>query len=277
LDEELSAMMPNVKESKDFLETKLTGFKPEVAVVVGSGLGGVSSGIANPIVVPYTEIPHFPKPTVSGHAGQMIFGELAGKKLMVLSGRFHFYEGRSLVEITYPIHVVDALGVKILMVTNAAGGINPQFNPGDLMIIEDHINLMGVNPLIGQNGNGGVKFIDMTQAYSMRLREKLEAAAEKLQQPIRRGVYLATIGPSYETPAEIKAFAWIGADAVGMSTVPEVIMARLHNIEVVGLSCITNLAAGITNKKLSHEEVLEVGKGAQAKLAKLLAEFLGML
>ncbi|HUK82820.1 MAG TPA: purine-nucleoside phosphorylase [Verrucomicrobiae bacterium] len=270
-------MMSNVKESKDFLEAKLAGFKPEVAIVVGSGLGGVSSGIASPAVVPYTEIPHFPKPTVSGHAGQMIFGELAGKKLMVLSGRFHFYEGRSLAEITYPIHVVDALGVKILLVTNAAGGINPSFNPGDLMIIEDHINLMGVNPLIGGNGNGGIKFIDMTQAYSTRLREKLEAAAEKLQQPIRRGVYLATIGPSYETPAEIKAFAWIGADAVGMSTVPEVIMARHHNIEVAGLSCITNLAAGITTKKLSHEEVLEVGNGAQTKLAKLLAEFLAML
>ena len=270
-------MMPNVKETKDFLEAKLAGFKPEIAIVIGSGLGGVSSGITNPIVVPYTEIPHFPKPTVSGHAGQMIFGELASKKLMVLSGRFHFYEGRSLAEITYPIRVLDALGVKILLVTNAAGGINPQFNPGDLMIIEDHINFMGVNPLVGLNGNGGVKFIDMTQAYSMRLREKLEAAAERLQQPIRRGVYLATTGPSYETPAEIKAFAWIGADAVGMSTVPEVIMARLHNIEVVGLSCITNLAAGITSKKLSHEEVLEVGKGAQTKLAKLLAEFLGMV
>lgn len=269
--------MSNVKESKDFLEAKLTGFKPEVAIVVGSGLGGVSSGVANPVVVPYTQIPHFPKPTVSGHAGQMIFGEFAGKKLMVLSGRFHFYEGRSLAEITYPIHVVDALGVKILLVTNAAGGINPSFNPGDLMIIEDHINLMGINPLVGVNGNGGVKFIDMTQAYSTRLREKLEAAAEKLQQPIRRGVYLATIGPSYETPAEIKAFAWLGADAVGMSTVPEVIIARAHNMEVAGLSCITNLAAGITSKKLSHEDVLETGKATQAKLAKLFGEFLAML
>ena len=270
-------MMSNVKESKDFLETKLDGFKPEVALVVGSGLGGVASAITNPKVVPYAEIPHFPKPTVTGHAGQMIFGELAGKKLLVLSGRFHHYEGRLLSEIIYPIHVVDALGVKILIVTNAAGGINPQFNPGDLMMIEDHINFMGLNPLVGFSENGGIKFIDMTQAYSTRLREKLEAAAEKLQQPLRRGVYLATIGPSYETPAEVKAFAWIGADAVGMSTVPEVIMARHHNIEVAGISCITNLAAGITSKKLSHEEVLEVGKSAQARLAKLLAEFLGML
>ncbi len=270
--------MTTVKETREFLESKLAGFKPDVALVIGSGLGGVAKDIAKPVVIPYSDIPHFPKSTVAGHAGQMIFGELAGKKLMALSGRFHYYEGRSLAEITYPIHVVDALGVKVLIVTNAAGGINPQFKPGDLMIIEDHINFMGVNPLLGAtNGNGGMKFIDMTQAYTPRLREKLDSSAEKLQIPVWRGVYLATTGPSYETPAEIKAFAWLGADAVGMSTVPEVIMARYHNIEVAGISCITNLAAGITNKKLSHDEVLEVGKATQDKLAKLLTEFIGML
>jgi purine-nucleoside phosphorylase len=271
-------MMANVKETKEFLESKIGGIKPDVALVVGSGLGGITKEIAKPIVIPYADIPHFPQSTVAGHAGQMIFGDFAGKKLMVLSGRFHYYEGRSLEEITYPVHVVDSLNVKILIVTNAAGGINPQYKPGDLMIIEDHINFMGVNPLLGNtNGNGGVKFIDMTQAYSGRLREKLDAAAEKLQMAIWRGVYLATIGPSYETPAEIKAFAWIGADAVGMSTVPEVIMARYHNIEVAGLSCITNLAAGISSKKLAHDEVLEVGRAAQEKLTKLLTEFMGML
>jgi len=271
-------MMAEVKETKEYLDAKLGGMKPEVALVIGSGLGGITKEITKAVTIPYGDIPHFPKSTVAGHAGQMIFGELAGKKLMVLSGRFHYYEGRSLAEVTYPIQVVDALNVKILIVTNAAGGINPQYKPGDLMIIEDHINFMGVNPLLGNNnGNGGIKFIDMTQAYSGRLREKLDAAAEKLQMPIWRGVYLATIGPSYETPAEVKAFAWIGADAVGMSTVPEVIMARFHNIEVAGLSCITNLAAGISNKKLSHDEVLEVGRAAQDKLGKLLGEFLGML
>jgi len=270
-------MMANTKETKEFLDSKLAGFKPEVALVVGSGLGGITKDIAKPLVIPYADIPHFPKPTVAGHAGQMIFGELGGKKLMVLSGRFHFYEGRELSEIIYPIHVVDSLGVKILIVTNAAGGINPQYKPGDLMIIEDHINFMGVNPLLGFANGNGIKFIDMTQAYSGRLREKLDAAAEKLQVPIWRGVYLATTGPSYETPAEVKAFAWIGADAVGMSTVPEVIMARYHGIEVTGLSCITNLAAGISSKKLSHEEVLEVGRSSQEKLAKLLTEFIGML
>jgi purine-nucleoside phosphorylase len=271
-------MMANVKETKDFLEAKLDGFKPEVALVVGSGLGGITQGVAKPLVVPYTDIPNFPKPTVAGHAGQMIFGELAGKKLMVLSGRFHRYEGRTPAEITYPINVVDAFGVKVLIVTNAAGGINPQYKPGDLMVIEDHINQMGFNPLTGgMNGDGGVKFIDMSQAYSARLREKLDAAAEKQGIHIWRGVYLATPGPSYETPAEIKAFAWIGADAVGMSTVPEVIVARYHNIEVAGISCITNLAAGISSKKLSHDEVLEVGRIAQVDLAKLLTEFIGSL
>ena len=270
-------MMANVKETKEFLESKLAGFKPDAALIVGSALGGIAKDVARPIVISYTDIPHFPKPTVAGHAGQMIFGELAGRKLMVLSGRFHYYEGRTLAEIVYPVNVADALGVKVLIVTNAAGGINPQFNPGDLMIIEDHVNLMGVNPLLGMNDNGGVKFVDMSQAYSGRLREKLDAAAEKLQMMVRHGVYLATTGPSYETPAEIKAFAWLGADAVGMSTVPEVIIARFHNIEVAGISCITNLAAGITSKKLSHEEVLEISKASQDKLGKLLTEFVNLL
>ena len=270
-------MMANVKETKEFLESKLAGFKPDAAVIVGTGLGGIAKDVAKPIVISFTDIPHFPKPTVAGHAGQMIFGELAGRKLMVLSGRFHYYEGRTLAEIVYPVNVVDALGVKVLIVTNAAGGINPQFNPGDLMIIEDHVNLMGVNPLLGMNDNGGVKFVDMSQAYSGRLREKLDAAAEKLQMMVRHGVYLATTGPNYETPAEIKAFAWLGADAVGMSTVPEVIIARYHNIEVAGISCISNLAAGITSKKLSHEEVLEISKASQDKLGKLLTEFVNLL
>jgi purine-nucleoside phosphorylase len=270
-------MMGSVKETKDFLESKLSGFKPDIALIVGSGLGGIAKAIARPAVISYTEIPHFPKPTVAGHAGQMIFGELAGKKLMVLSGRFHYYEGRTPAEIVYPVHIVDALNIKVLIVTNAAGGINPQFNPGDLMIIEDHINLMGFNPLFGMADNGAVKFVDMSQAYSTRLRERLDNAAEKLQMAVRRGVYLATTGPSYETPAEVKAFAWVGADAVGMSTVPEVIMARYHNIEVAGVSCITNLAAGITNRKLSHEEVLAVGATAQDKLGKWLTAFIETL
>jgi purine-nucleoside phosphorylase len=270
-------MATSLKDTKDFLESKLDGFKPEIALTIGSGLGGVTQAIANPIVIPYADIPHFPKPAVSGHAGQMIFGTLANKKLVILSGRFHYYEGRSPEEVVFPVHVVDALGAKVFIVTNAAGGINPTFKPGDLMVIEDHINFLGVNPLRGGVNGNGIKFTDMSQAYSTRLREKLEAAAEKLQIPITRGVYIATSGPSYETPAEIKAFAWLGADAVGMSTVPEVIVARYHNLEVAGLCCITNLAAGISSKRLSHDEVLAVGAATQEKLSKLLTEFIGML
>jgi purine-nucleoside phosphorylase len=266
-----------LKETKEFLDSKLNGFKPEVALVVGSGLGGLAQSLANPVTIPYAEIPHFPKLTVAGHAGQLIAGTQAGKKLLVLSGRFHLYEGRSVDEVTFPIHVVDALGIKIVLLTNAAGGINPQFKPGDLMLIEDHINFTGTNPLLGFTNGNGVKFLDMTQAYATRLREKFETAAEKVQIPIWRGVYLATTGPTYETPAEVKAYAWVGADAVGMSTVPEVIIARYHNLEVLGISVITNLAAGITGKRLSHEEVLTVGNAAQDKLARLLAEFLPTL
>jgi purine-nucleoside phosphorylase len=270
--------MATVKESKEFLEAKLAGFKPEVALVVGSGLSGVASALDKPLVIPYADVPHFPKACVPGHTGQMLFGEWAGKKVMALCGRKHLYEGGTVAEVVYPVHVIDSLGVKVLVLTNAAGGINPQFNPGDLMIIEDHINHLGVNPLAGGlNGDGGVRFLDMTAAYSTRLREKLEKASEELQVPLRRGVYAATLGPSFETPAEVKAFAWQGADAVGMSTVPEVIMARHHNIEVLGVSCITNLAAGISGKKLSHEEVLEVGKAAGDKLIKLLGGFLAAL
>lgn len=271
-------MIPNVKEAKEFLESKLAGFKPEIALMTGSGLGDVAKAVANPVMIAYADIPGFPKSSVPGHAAQMLFGELAGKKVAVLMGRFHLYEGRTLIEVTYPIHVVDALGIKILITTNAAGGINPQYKPGDLMIIEDHINFMGVNPLLGGLGeNGGIKFLDLSQVYSTRLREKLDDAAAKLHLPIWRGVYLATTGPVYETPAEVKAFAWIGADAVGMSTVPEVIIARYHNIEVAGISCITNLAAGISSKKLSHDEVLQVAAAAQDNLTKLLTEFLGTL
>lgn len=271
-------MMASIKESKEFLESKLAGFKPEVALIVGSGLSGAVDAMEKPLKIPYGDVPNFPKTSVTGHAGEMRFGEWGGKKVMALCGRVHLYEGRSVAEVVYPVHVVDALGVKVLVVTNAAGGINPQFNPGDLMLIEDHINHLGVNPLVGGvNNEGGVKFLDMTQAYTARLREKLEKTAEELQIPVRRGVYAATLGPSYETPAEVKAFAWQGADAVGMSTVPEVILARYHNIEVLGLSCITNLAAGISAKKLSHEEVLEVGKAAQGKLGKLLSGFFAAL
>src|SRR5258706_11544487 len=211
-------MISNVKETKEFIESKIGGFKADAALVVGSGLGGISAALSKPITIPYADIPHFPQVTVAGHSGQMVFGEWAGHKLMLLNGRFHFYEGRTLAEVVYPIHVIDALGIKTLIVTNAAGGINPQYNPGDLMIIEDHINFMGVNPLVGMAENGSIKFVDMGQAYSTRLSQKLQTAAQKMDLPIWRGVHLATPGPNYETPAAANSVAGHVPRAVGTST-----------------------------------------------------------
>jgi len=264
-------MMANVKETKEFLEAKLPGFKPDVALVVGSGLGGITQGVAKPVVISYTDIPHFPKPTVAGHAGQMIFGELAGKKLMVLSGRFHRYEGRSPAEIVFPIHMVDALGVKTLIVTNAAGGINPQYAKGALVLLRDHINLLGQNPLIGANDDRfGLRHPDMTDAYSGQLRYLALQEAERLGEELFEGVYAAVAGPSFETPAEIRYLRAIGADLVGMSTVPEAIVARQMGIEVLGISCVTNLAAGILNQAITHEEVLETGERVHAQFTALL-------
>jgi purine-nucleoside phosphorylase len=271
-------MLTTAKESKEFIESKAPGFKPDIALVTGSGLGGAAPALTNQVTIPYTAIPHFPRITVPGHEGQLVLGSAHGKNLVVMNGRFHLYEGHTVDAVTFPIHLLDALGVKTIICINAAGGINPRFKPGDLMMIEDHINLTGVNPLSGGvNGNGGLKFIDMSQAYSSRLLDKLVIAGDRAQTPLWRGIYLATTGPSYETPAEIKAFAWMGADAVGMSTVPEVIVARYHNIEVAGISCISNLGAGISGKKLSHDEVLAVTRAAQENLRKLLGELLAII
>lgn len=276
--ERQTAMLTRLNETRAFLETRLAGVRPDLAIIAGSGLGGLATALTQPLRIPYAEIPHFPTPGVAGHAGEMIGGQLAGKPVLVLSGRVHVYEGRPLEDVVYGVNTLSALGIKLLVVTNAAGGINRRYNPGDLMIIEDHLNFLGVNPLTDAAlEDGRSRFIDLSQAYSARLNEKLAAAAAACEIPIWRGIYLANRGPSYETPAEIKAFAWLGADAVGMSTVPEVIMARYHNIEVAGLSCITNLAAGIGGKKLNHDEVLETGRAVQDKMLRLVTAFVGGL
>ncbi len=270
-------MIATVKESKEFIESKLAGFKPDIGMITGSGLGDAIPALTNPIVIPFTDVPHMPRTSVAGHEGRLIAGSAAGKNLLVMNGRFHLYEGLSVDDVTYPVHVMDAFGIKTLIMINAAGGINPRFKPGDLMAIEDHINFTGVSPLRGGVNGSGIKFTDMSQAYSTRLLDKLINVAERIQMPLWRGVYLATIGPAYETPAEIKAFAWLGADAVGMSTVPEVMVARYHNIEVAGLSCISNLGAGISGRRLSHEDVLSVCRASQEKIRALLTEFIGVL
>lgn len=268
----------NTSEVKSFFETRLNGFKPQVGIVLGSGLTQVSQKVQGPIEVPYADIPGFKVPTVPGHTGKLVFGTIKDKPVAIMEGRFHAYEGFTMQEITFPIRALDAIGCKILIVTNSAGAIHTQLTGGSLMLIEDHINLMGDNPLINSpRGNGPMRFLDMTQAYSSRLREKMMQAATKQNIELKMGVYLAVKGPNYETPAEVKAFAWMGADAIGMSTVPEVLVARAVGLEVVGISCISNVAAGLTSKKLSHDEVLATVSGIGDTFARLIEEFLGML
>lgn len=272
-------MHPEDAAAKAAIESKLGGRKPTVGIVLGTGLGPFADRIENPVRIPYTAIPGFKPAAVPGHAGQLAVGTMRGKTVAALQGRPHVYEGHTAAEVAFPIRVLDAIGVKVLLVTCAAGGINSQHRPGSLMMLEDHINFMGVNPLIGrpQQDNGGVRFLDMTQAYSSRLREKMNDAAERLKIELRPGVYVAVSGPNYETPSEVKAFGWLGADAVGMSVVPEVLMARQVGLEVAGLALITNWAAGISSRRLAHEEVLQTARTAMDAMGRLMEEFVGSL
>lgn len=246
----------------------------ELGVILGSGLGDFVSLIhPKQQEIPYTDIPHFPHSSVVGHSGKLVWGELDGIPVTVLAGRAHYYEGFSMVDIVFPVRVLIRLGIKALIVTNAAGGINRSFRPGDLMLITDHINMLGSNPLLGSNlQEFGPRFPDMSEAYSRRFLHTARSAATRLHLPLREGVYVATTGPSYETPAEIEMFRRMGADAVGMSTVPEVIAANHAGLEVLGISCITNMAAGVLPRKLVHDEVLAVTSGVQQTFTGLLAE-----
>lgn len=242
-----------------------------VAVILGSGLGAFVESLAERVIIPYHEIPHFPHSTVIGHAGQLVFGVIDRVPVVVMQGRFHYYEGYDLDQVTFPVRVLGLLGVRRLIVTNAAGGINQQFRPGSFMLIRDHINLMGANPLRGPNDERfGPRFPDMTSAYSATLGEIARQAAREAGIPLEEGVYVAVSGPSYETPAEIRMLRTLGADAVGMSTVPEVIVARQMGLEVLGLSVIANLAAGVLDRPLDHEEVLEAAERVGPLLTDLL-------
>jgi purine-nucleoside phosphorylase len=244
---------------------------PDVGIVLGSGLGDFTSSLRESVTIPYGEIPHWPASAVIGHAGNLVVGTLRGKRVAALSGRAHFYEGHTMQVATFATRVLGLLGVKQLILTNAAGGINLNFKPGTLMVIDDHINLMGTNPLVGTNDDRfGPRFPDMTEAYSKRLREVADDAANATGVPVARGVYVAVHGPSYETPAEIRYLRTIGADAVGMSTVPETIVARHMGIDVLGISCITNPAAGVLPKPLVHDEVMEVARRVRAEFSALL-------
>ncbi len=246
--------------------------KPRIALVLGSGLGAFADTLADAVRIPYQDIPHFPLSTAVGHSGTLVIGHSGGVPIAVMAGRVHFYEGYPMAEVIFPARVLGRLGIDALILTNAAGAVNRAFKPGDLMIIEDHINLMGTNPMIGPNEDElGLRFFDMTVAYDAGLRRLALAICAKAKVRARRGVYLALSGPSYETPAEIRMLRRLGADAVGMSTVPEVIAARHMGMRVLGISCITNMAAGILKKPLHHTEVLEVGERIKDRLMKVLS------
>jgi len=265
-----------VTQAAAFLRDQLAPATPSVGIVLGSGLGAVADAIPSPTIVPYAEIPHFPQSTVQGHSGRIVAGLLAGTPAIVMQGRVHFYEGYSPQQVTFPMRVLGALGLRAVVLTNAAGGIAEGYHIGQLVALRDHINLMGFNPLNGPNEprfgfqpNSGLRFFDMTEAYSRRLRALAQQAAAAEGFPLDEGVYLAVPGPSFETPAEILAFRTLGATLVGMSTVPETIVARHMGIEVLGISCVTNLAAGLGATPLSHEEVFAAGRQVEHRLASL--------
>ena len=255
-----------------------TSLKPEVAIVLGSGLGGFADEFAEAVAIPYGEIPGFATSTAEGHAGRLVIGRVGLVPVVAMQGRVHYYEGYTLEEVTFPIRVFKLLGIKRLILTNAAGGIDIELNQGALMVISDHLNLMGVNPLRGPNDERfGPRFPDLSEAYSRDLQQRAVEVARTLGIEIRRGIYAALAGPSYETPAEIHMFRACGADAVGMSTVPETIVARQMGIEVLGISCITNMAAGISDEPINHAEVMETGRRVRDTFTKLLRGVISQL
>lgn len=261
-----------IQNAAAFLKGKYTAV-PKIGLILGSGLGVLADEIQNPVKIPYNEIPDFPVSTVEGHAGQLVFGLLNGVEVVAMQGRFHFYEGYSMEKVTFPVRVMKELGVEMLIVTNAAGGVNESFEAGDLMIITDHINFMGTNPLIGPNDSKlGVRFPDMSEAYTKGLRTLAKEIAGRLNIPVKEGVYFGNPGPVYETPAEVRMVRTLGGDAVGMSTVPEVIVARHSGMKVLGISCISNMAAGILDQPLTHDEVIETTERVKANFLLYIKE-----
>ena len=266
-----------MQKTIDFIKSKTNGFKPEIAIILGSGLGHFCDGLEG-ISIKYADIPNFPKSTVEGHKGELLFCEIEGKKCAIMQGRFHFYEGYSLKESTFPVKILKKLGIETLILTNASGAVHKEINIGDIVLITDHINFIGTNPLIGRNDDTlGVRFPDMSECYSKELRKTALSSAQELNINLKQGVYLATTGPSYETPAEIRACRILGADVVGMSSVPEAIVANYLGIKVLGFSIATNYAAGVTENKPNHAEVLEIGKRSAEKLSKLTKKIISKL
>jgi len=266
-----------INEAKKFIE-KNVNLKTKIGLILGSGLGSLAEEIKDVKYIPYKDIPHFPESTVKGHKGRLAIGKLEGKTVIAMQGRFHYYEGYSLKEVTFPVRVMQSMGIKQLIVTNAAGGIDLNFSVGGLMLISDHINFFGDNPLIGRNDDRlGTRFPDMTYAYDPKLRELAKYSANNLDIDLYEGIYIGVPGPSYETPAEIKMARTFGASAVGMSTVPEVITANHAGMKVLGISCITNMAAGILDKRLTHEEVEEVTTRVKSEFQNLVRKCLSQM
>ena len=252
--------------------------EPRIAVVLGSGLGGFADDFEEAVAIPYEDIPGFVRSTAQGHAGRLVIGKVDSVPVLAMQGRVHYYEGYSLEEVTFPVRAFGLLGIKTLILTNAAGGINVQLTQGALMVISDHLNLMGVNPLRGPNDDRfGPRFPDMSTVYSPELQELVVEEAKAINVEVRRGIYGALSGPSYETPAEIHLLRGLGADAVGMSTVPEAIVARHMGLEVLGISCITNMAAGISDEPINHEEVMATGDRVRATFTELLQRVIGAI
>jgi purine-nucleoside phosphorylase len=252
--------------------------KPAVAVVLGSGLGAFADELSDAIPISYREISGFAQATVEGHAGKLVIGKAGDVPIAAMQGRFHFYEGYSLDEVTFPVRVLKLLGVRTLILTNAAGSLNTELTPGSLMIISDHINLMGANPLIGPNDDRfGPRFPDLSSTYDPELQSLVIEEAKAMDIDMRRGVYAALSGPSYETPAEIHMVRTLGADAVGMSTVPEAIVARHMELRLIGISCITNLAAGVSDRPIDHSQVMEIGKSVRSQFTELLRRVIAKL
>ncbi|HYE83836.1 MAG TPA: purine-nucleoside phosphorylase [Clostridia bacterium] len=263
-------LITRIYEARDFILERIKSV-PEIALILGSGLGDMAEEAEDKTAIDYKEIPNFPVSTVQGHKGRLVFGRISGKRVVFMQGRFHYYEGYRMEDVVFPVWVFKALGVEKLIVTNAAGGVNTSFNPGDLMLIKDHINYTNNNPLIGPNLEAfGPRFPDMSEAYSKGLTELVRKSAAENGIKLQEGTYTFLTGPSYETPAEIRACRIIGADAVGMSTVPEVVAANHCGIKAVGISCITNMAAGILDQPLNHKEVMETADRVKENFSKLI-------
>jgi xanthosine phosphorylase len=264
-----------VTAAADFVAARARGFTPRLGLMLGSGLGELADRLDDRVEIPYGELPGFHAGGLAGHAGALVLGRLAGQQVAIFSGRWHVYEGIEASAITTPVRTLKALGAEILVLTNAAGSLRPEAGPGSLVCLSDHINLLGFNPLIGPNDDAvGPRFPSLAAAYDPDLRARLHAAAEALATPLHDGVYLAVAGPTFETPAEIRAFRTLGADLVGMSTVPEVIAARHAGLRVAAISAVTNLAEGMGGEALSHEQTLRVAKQGAARLGPLIERFL---